>query len=184
MKDMDKIENYNIDEGTHIKKDEAFDDIIEPKIGFFNSICKFINNMLSSNKKIGDLNGKWAGLFKFVLILCILVIPSFFTWASWVTAEVFASKYSRNHIEHFEERIVDLEANSKLLSRVENELIKISNKVDDLPPPDWKRRIEILENQRAIDETRTIEQYKANQDDHNKILILLEGIKAKIELIK
>jgi hypothetical protein len=73
---------------------------------------------------------------------------------------------------YYEQRIIiDEEIKEQVL--INNE-ISIAN----------QQRIEILENQRAIDETRTIEQYKANQDDHNKILILLEGIKAKIELIK
>ena len=35
--------------------------------------------------RIGDLNGKWSALFRFVLILNTIVIPLIIMWASWMT---------------------------------------------------------------------------------------------------
>lgn len=41
-----------------------------------------------TQKKLGDLNGWWAFLFKFGLAL----IPFAVSWSIWVTANVFSSK--------------------------------------------------------------------------------------------
>ncbi len=163
-----------------IENEDIVEEILEPKTGFWHGI----KTLFVSDKKIGELNGKWAAMLKMVLVIAILTVPTFFAWATWVTNEIFAAKYHRNQTEDFSTRIVELETNLKILTRVENEINKISDKVETLPPPEWRRRIEILENHDTTIDNKLNTLENTNNEGHAKILILLEGIKTKVEGIK
>ena len=172
--------NYIVPDDELIDEEDLVEEILEPKTGFWHSIKR----LFISDKKIGDLNGKWAAMLKMVLVIIILIVPTFFAWATWVTNEIFAAKYHRSQTENFGTRLVELETNFKILSRVEAEINKISTKVETLPPPEWRRRIEILETHDAVLDKNLNTLEDANSDGHAKILILLEGIKTKVEAIK
>jgi hypothetical protein len=50
----------------------------------------------SKSKLIGDMNGKWAILFKAQLALGAFVLPMLVPWAVWVTGQVFEAKSQLN----------------------------------------------------------------------------------------
>ena len=133
--------------------------IEEPKKGLLN----WINNFVTSNKSIGQLNGKWASAFKLLIMLSFLCIPTFFAWATWVTTTTWNNT---------------------------NAITNIATYVEHLPPPegctpsaDWRRRIEVLENNCIMYTKEIIQLDRTNATEHSQILILLEGIKTKLELI-
>lgn len=187
MTDMEKIEDHVLESDhppeTH-SIDTELEDVIEPKIGFFHTLSEFLGGIFHSKHKVGELNGKWAALFKMVLVLVVLIIPTFFAWATWVTNETFATKYHRLQTDDFENRISDLESNIKLLNRVELELSRIFNKIDSWPTEDWRRRIDILETNQTEASNKLDYSNQKNQDEHNKILVLLEGIKTTVDILK
>jgi hypothetical protein len=61
--------------------------------------------MADQPRKIGEMNGRWAMLFKFVLVMNGVLIPALLAWGSWVTVgqikdETFRSKGDRYTPEH------------------------------------------------------------------------------------
>jgi hypothetical protein len=184
MPDMEKIDDYILEDDHKVQQEEIGDMIIEPKIGIFHMLYRFFSSLFISKHKVGELNGRWAALFKITLVLIILGVPTFFAWATWITNETFASKYHRIQTENFEDRINCLEKDVQVLSRIDLELAKISTKIENLPPPDWRRRIELLEISQNDEQKRLLENNKENQDQHSRILILLEGLKTTVEVLK
>ena len=135
------------------------DYILDNKKGLFKTIL----GMFYDNQKIGEINGKWAFMLKAVLLLFFVCVPTFFGWATWVTKSTWDNT-----------------------SRIEI----IKENITLLPPPtgcaptlDWQRRIENLEVyvENTGKDIKAIE--KLNSDEHRQILIMLEGIKTKVELI-
>jgi hypothetical protein len=56
--------------------------------------------MADQPRKIGEMNGRWAMLFKFVLVMNGVLIPALLAWGSWVTVgqikdEAFRDKGAR-----------------------------------------------------------------------------------------
>ena len=81
-------------------------------------------------------------------------------------------------------RLDKLEQQAVISSKLESHLEKISNKIDSLPPPDWRRRIELLETQFSETRKEVIAVDKKNTEDHQKISLLLESIKTKVDMLK
>jgi hypothetical protein len=131
-------------------------DITDPKKGLMNCFSGFFKDLFKSENKIGELNGKWAFMLKVVLMLLFVSIPTFFAWGTWVTTSIF-------------------EQNTAIQ--------RLQDKTTQLPPEDWRRRIEMVEIQTITtsDYTRNID--KQNSENHAKILILLENIKTKVEMM-
>ena len=144
--------------------------IEKPKNGLFYCVNNFLKNIFKQDKKIGELNGKWAFMLKAFLTLFLVITPTFFAWSTWVTVSIFD-----NNTQRVEERIY-----------IEN----IIEKLQHLPPPEgcppnseWKRRVESLENKTELlaDYARAVE--KKNDENNAKVLILLESIKTKVEIL-
>ena len=89
------------------------------------------------------------------------------------------------HIENIRGRVLGLtKPGVDSLSSIDTELSKITYKIDNLPPKEWRRRVEILETKEEnLDETMNIINTK-NIEDHSKILVLLEKITTTLDLIQ
>lgn len=160
MKDMEVIEDLNFETNTkkHFKEDDITD-FVEPKKGFMTWLYGFF----VSDKKIGELNGKWAALFKAVLFSLVFVIPTLFTWMIWVTTHVYASQYHIENTVDIEDRIVELEKT-------------------DAARSDVMRKIEKMEQQLYSLENSVIPNLdKQNSTEHAKILTTLELILKEVK---
>jgi hypothetical protein len=71
----------------------------------------------------------------------------------------------------------------RILERVEKEINKIGIKVDDFPPPEWRRRIDVLESVTDKVNTKLETIDKNNSSEHHSITLLVESIKTKLDLI-
>jgi len=138
-------------------------DITEPKKGLMSCFSGFFSDLFTSDKKIGELNGKWAFMLKVVLMLLFVSIPTFFAWGTWVTTSIFEQ--------------------NTLIQRLQDKTTQLPPTGGCVPTEDWRRRIEMAELQTITisDYTRNID--KQNTADHSQILILLEGIKTKVEML-
>lgn len=105
-----------------------------------------------TGKPIGQLNGPWAVLLKFALIMIPIMSAVSIPWVQWQTKEAYSSEETR--------LIVD-----KLVDAVDT----INRKFSELPPPEWRDRVRILESDA-----------RQNLEDHSDIKISLEQIKAKL----
>lgn len=175
MTDMEKIEDYIIDiqqpksvpKKSHRKsvKNEDLDDIIEPKIGIWHWLLSFFK----SDKRIGDLNGHWAFLFKFILLVMLLVIPTIGTWGIWVTNNVMSAQFHIEQTQQHDIRITTLEKhldrNTVIAQNVEAQIHKLE---------------QVNQDQNSIIDSLE----KSNTTEHNQILILLESMKTTLELLK
>lgn len=179
---MNHLEPINNQEPQYEQPEEKNDS----NFSFFGFLFNIIKSPFSREKKIGDLNGKWAVAFKLVLISIIMTVPTFFAWATWVTNGIYNSN---NHIcttneMEYEHRLKELEKQAMVSSRLESHLEKIGTKIDQLPHPEWRRRVEVLENQYKEIKTEIKQNNSSNNLDHQQIFILLESIKTTLELIK
>ncbi len=121
---------------------------------------------MNQPKRIGDLNGPWALLFRVVLMLVPLSIPLFV----WLVSGVWASN---DHIRHTDEVTAQIEklmeCHKQDMLAVRTELREIDQRIDELPSAVWRERILALEAD-----------MKQNTADHTQIKISLEQIKAKM----
>lgn len=52
---------------------------------------------MSENKPLGELNGKYAFLFKVNMVLLPIMFSALLTWGVWVTSSIFSLK---GFVEH------------------------------------------------------------------------------------
>jgi len=146
--------------------------IEEPKNGLFYCVNNFLKNMFKQdNKKIGELNGKWAFMLKAVLTLFLILTPTFCGWCIWVTNSIFEQQ----------NQYIEVRSNFNHLLEKTNELPPRSGCV---PTEEWRNRIEKNETKtdKFIEQLYSID--KKNEQDHGKILKLLEGIKTSLDSVK
>lgn len=173
MTDMEKIEDYTLEDTRHKpipkKRHRAhttdLEDIIEPKIGIWHWLMSFFK----SDKRIGELNGHWAFLFKFILLLALFVLPTVGTWSIWVTSNIFSTKSHIEQTEKYDDRISTLE---KCSERNVVASQNVTTQIDKLEQTnkEQNQKIESLE--------------KNNSSEHSQILIMLESMKATLESLK
>lgn len=118
---------------------------------------------------IGTMNGKWAFLLKAVLITTPAAWTIFVTvdlpWRVWVTRATFEAS---EHLDHA------TEMNAKLEKHVDawaNDYRSLENRIDGLPSSETRRRLADLEAWE-----------RENREDHARIMIALEQIKAKLNI--
>lgn len=171
---MEKIEDYIL-EDRQLKaarhkhhsniNDNDLEDVIEPKIGIWHWLTSFFK----SDKRIGELNGHWAFLFKFVLLVLLFIIPTLGTWGVWVTNNVMANKFHVEQTEEYESRISALEKHNVKSETIAQTLDTQINKLEKVNQ-EQNTKIESLE--------------RSNSSEHSQMLILLESMKATLELLK
>ena len=108
----------------------AIKDIVDPKKTFINSALGLTKGLFHSDKKIGEMNGRWAALFRICMIVVILGIPSIGGWGLWLTRNAINTEYHLESTVRFEDRIDILEQNNVMLERVAEQIDKISKDVD------------------------------------------------------
>jgi len=138
-------------------------DITEPKKGLMSCFFGFFSDLFTSDKKIGELNGKWAFMLKVVLMLLFVSIPTFFAWGTWVTTSIFEQSTS--------------------IQRLQDKTGTLPPITGCIPSEDWRRRIELMETKSDLLSNYTASVDKQNAEDHSRILILLENIKTKVEML-
>lgn len=161
---METIDDYIIET---VEKD-----ILEPKKGLF----KWFLRLFKSDKKIGELNGHWAALFKIILFMLLVSIPTFFTWMVWVTNSIYASQYHISDTEKFEQRITELEKTDMTRADLASKIDRLTGRLDTSSPDELKRRVELLEQSFTNLTTKTVELDKNNVADHSKIITTLDLI--------
>lgn len=158
---------------SNLPQDEQLnDELLDPRKGLFNWCIRLLKGLIHSEKKIGDMNGKWAALFRIVLVLVFLGIPALGTWTVWMTKGIWNSQ---RHIEttiEFENRIDLLEQNAVILERVDKAVSNISKEMrehNDGHPPDIQDRVD--KNTDAVKDVKdsVIQLDKTNTEQHNKI---------------
>ena len=123
----------------------------------------FFGKLILSDKKIGDLNGKWAAAFKILIILLFLSIPTVIMWGTWITNKAYNLESHIELTEDYGPRLQHLEKKAHEADLRDVRINNIEHKVD-----------------KTGDDVVQLE--KANATDHTSILVLLEQIKTKLEL--
>lgn len=72
-------------------------------------VTRFVGDVLSTEKKIGDLNGKWAVMLKMTVLVGTVIAPLILAWSVWVTSSIFATTHHIVDTVNFRERIVHME---------------------------------------------------------------------------
>jgi len=120
------------------------------------------------------IDREWVFMFMFrcVCIGSVIFATCFLPWSIWVTHSVFRSNH---HIDFKPHAAEPVEARDLL-----NRLDAIYNTIHELPPPDWRKRIEALENENERRRESYLELDRENRADHAKIMMSLEVIKLKL----
>lgn len=162
--DLDLIEN------TH-----------DPKKSFISLMLQFFKGIFHSEKKIGEMNGKWAALFRAVLVLLFFTIPTIGTWSIWITRSVWIQQGHMTTTSSFEDRIDTLEKTDVSRAHVSEQLEKINNKINQLPPIPWQERIN--ENTKCGVEIKQqiLDLDKTNTQEHNRISSELKESISKLD---
>lgn len=124
-------------------------------------VTRFVGDVFSTDKKIGDLNGKWAVLLKIVVLTGGIITPLLLTWTVWVTSNIFATQHHVYDTHDFRQRIVHIE---KVL--------------ESTPERIQSNKIELQELKREVKAVND-----NNTSDHQDILIQLSKIQTKLELL-
>ena len=171
--------------------DDLVDQIVEEKTGIASKILK-------SDKKIGELNGKWAAAFKILIIIAFISMPIGITWATWITNR----SYNQEHyILVMTDNMSKLSQSMTKLTDVAQEallwqkrIVDLENEVAELPPDDFELKVDTIEKNVERSRISMISYHQSstaaiaeidreNNKDHATILVALEGIKTKLDLV-
>lgn len=108
---------------------------------------------------IEKLGNKWTAWFKFVLIIIPVCLPFAVGWSVWVTSSAFNSKY--HSVSAREIRISD----EALHDDIKTNFKEVGKEIE-----------EVKQQQLQADQD--------NRTDHTAILVSLESLKTKIDLIR
>lgn len=156
---------------------DPIEDMADPKKGLMFFALRLFKGMFHSDKKIGEMNGKWAALFRVVLVLTFLTIPAVGTWGVWVSRSVWSSQYHREATSEFEKRINVLEQSCTLLNKVDEQVDELADEIkllpQQLPSKEWQESVDVQveENAAATQEIKDeiIKLDKTNTSEHSKI---------------
>lgn len=100
--------------------------------------------------KIGQMNGKWAIIFKVVLSSAVFIIPSLLAWCTWVTVAMFSLQSQFSAWNAVGPRYTSTQAQVDQLNMRNDILTEIAKNY----PPQWlrdevasmSRRLSAIEN--------------------------------------
>lgn len=148
--------------------------LLEPRRGLF--------AMFKSKHPIGQMNGHWATLFKFVLIIAFFMTPTLFAWMVWSTTENFANQYNRDRTVKIEEALealhLDINDFQKDIKQSISNIDIHTNRLREL-----ENRLNKIESEHQTTQNKISVMDSKNSEEHTKILVLLEAIKTKMDLI-
>jgi hypothetical protein len=126
-----------------------------------NLVTRFVGDVLSTEKKIGDLNGKWAVMLKMTVLAGTVVAPLIVAWTIWVTSNIFSTQFHVMDTHSFEQRIMEIEktltATPERINKNAEALYEVKTEVKDVQ--------------------------KSNATDHQLIMVELSKIQTKLEMI-
>lgn len=122
-------------------------------------MSRFIGDVLSTEKKIGDLNGKWAVMLKLVVLAATVLSPLILSWTVWVTSNIYSTKHHMIDTEDFRARIVEIE---KAATITPSQINDIKKDADELKT-----------------DVKTVR--KENAEEHQGILVELGKIQVQLE---
>jgi hypothetical protein len=138
-----------------------------------NAVTRFVGDILSTDKKIGDLNGKWAVMLKVAVLTGTVVAPLILAWAIWVTSNIFAAQHHFIDTEDFRSRIHIMEGELRVTPE------KIENLEEDY--------IELKTDVKQLKDLNTSE-HKDISGQLNKntqeLSVQLSAIQAKLDIIQ
>lgn len=161
---------------------DIIEDMVDPQKGLLYMIVRFFKGLVHSDKKIGEMNGRWAALFRVVLVLLFFAIPAGGTWTMWVTRNIWNVERHVETTAEFESRIDFLEKSSMILERVDKRVEGIDADLKSRPNPTQVQE-QIEENSEAV---RGIQEDVLNLDrkntsEHNDISADMKESLGKIE---
>jgi hypothetical protein len=137
-------------------------------------LLRFLRYIFVSDKKLGEFNGIWAGLFKIAVLGLLCLIPTFFGWMVWITSMAYSAENHIFNTEDFQSRLIQLEKSDKIQEVLSTRIQKLSDKIDSMPPLDWRRRIETVESKLDNVEKTVNTVDKTNSTEHARISTALE----------
>ena len=97
--------------------------------------------MQTQHKKVGDLNGMWAFLFRVFLVLFPLMVA----WSIWVTSSMYELKGFAQMGERMTQKD-GLKMKLELLELIDKQVDRLDDKLNNLPPVDFVKRVDGLED--------------------------------------
>lgn len=137
------------------------------------------------SKQIGELNGPWALLLRFLLVLFPILIPAVLAWGVWVTQRVSDLERGNAVMEKVVEQI---SINTLTIGRHEKELTTMQTLVTAIPSD--QATIHEANRLRTLNETNTLVNQKFDelktqltllQKDVMRVQIMLEQRASRIE---
>lgn len=123
-----------------------------------------------AGQRVGDLNGKWAFLFKTGVVILPIINACFLPWAIWVTTTLWDCSAAVRDGDKVISRIDGLCNEHKTdMEFMRASLKEMDFRFDSLPPQVWKDKITMMEAD-----------MRKNGEDHSKILVALEAIKQRL----
>jgi hypothetical protein len=121
-----------------------------------------VKDVFNTDKKIGELNGKWSVMLKMMVLSSTVIIPLLLTWGVWVTTNIFSTQHHIRDTETFRQRIVDVE---KALTVTPERINENAESLDDM--------------KKELKETTL-----RNNQDHQSIMVQLSKIQTQLEGIR
>lgn len=111
-----------------------------------NAVTRFVGDVLSKEKKIGDLNGKWAVMLKMTILTSTVVAPLILAWVIWVTSNIFATQHHIADTTSFRERIVEVEAEVREIENIQEDYKELKTDVKQSKELNTKEHRDIGKN--------------------------------------
>ena len=162
------------------QQDDIEDIITEPK----KKLLNMFGGVLRSDKKIGEMNGRWAALFKIMLVSMSCLIPTMLGWMIWVSSNIYDADNFINANENNHNRIEELEKTDITRATLSKQLETLNTRIENLPPTEWRKRIEKLEDNFDMLNSLLINLDKNNNSDHIKLTTILENNGKTLQEIK
>jgi hypothetical protein len=123
-----------------------------------------------AGQRVGDLNGKWAFMFKTGVVVLPVINACFLPWAIWVTTTLWDCSAAAKDGDKVLSRI-DLvcKEHQADMAFMRAEFKEVDQRLDGQPPEVWKQKIGSIEAD-----------MRRNSDEHANIMVSLEVIKQRL----
>ena len=120
-----------------------------------------------AGQRVGDLNGKWAFMFKTGVVILPIINACFIPWAIWVTTTLWDCSAAIKDGDKIVDRIeLICKEHQADMAFMRSEFKEVDQRLDGQPPDIWKQKIASIESD-----------LRRNSDEHAQIMVSLEVIK-------
>jgi len=103
--------------------------------------------MSMAGQRVGDLNGKWAFMFKAGVVILPVINACFLPWAIWVTTTLWDCSAAIKDGDKIVDRIeVICKEHQVDMAVVRSEFKEVDQRLDGQPPKVWQDRISSIES--------------------------------------